>query len=256
MSTILILGATSAVAGRIAELYAETSTSGASKKEQSHQIYLIGRREDVIQAVSQRLGETVVGTDSVDFVDLPATELCIRKAYEVMGSFDYVLIAHGVIGDQILSEASVEEALTVIEVNYTSVVAQLVTLTALMANQSAGKIGVITSVAGDRGRPRNYTYGAAKGALNIYLQGLRSVRWGSGLEVYTFKLGPVDSPMTVDHEKNFSFSTIDTVAEKIVQAFESRRYVHYIPGYWWFVMWVVRWLPEPVFQKLGFLSDR
>lgn len=251
MSTILILGATSAVAGRIAELYGEASTA-----EQSHSLYLIGRRKDAVEAVSQRLGEAVVGIDSVDFVDLPATALCIRKAYEQMGSFDYVLIAHGVIGDQIVSEKNVEEALTVIEVNYTSVVAQLVTLTELMAHQPSGKIGVITSVAGDRGRPRNYTYGAAKGALNIYLQGLRSVRWGSGLEVYTFKLGPVDSPMTIDHEKNFSFSTVDTVAEKIVQAFESHRYVHYIPGYWWFVMWVVRWLPEPVFQKLGFLSDR
>ena len=251
MSTILILGATSAVAGRIAELYGEASTAG-----QPHRIYLMGRREDAVKALSGRLGDVVVGTSCVDFVDLPATEVCIRQAYDQMGSFDYVLIAHGVIGDQIESEKNVEEALTVIEVNYTSVVAQLVTLTGLMKNQSSGKIGVITSVAGDRGRPRNYTYGAAKGALNIYLQGLRSVRWGSGLEIYTFKLGPVDSPMTVDHEKNLSFSTVDTVAEKIVQAFESRRYVHYIPGYWWFVMWVVRWLPEPLFQKLGFLSDR
>ena len=251
MSTILILGATSAVAGRIAELYGDVTSEG-----RPHRIYLMGRREDAIKALSERLGDVVVGTDCVDFVDLPATKVCIHKAYEQMGSFDIVLIAHGVIGDQILSEKNVEEALTVIEVNYTSVVAQLVTLTALMANQPSGKIGVITSVAGDRGRPRNYTYGAAKGALNIYLQGLRSVSWRSGLEIYTFKLGPVDSPMTIDHEKNFSFSTVDTVAEKIVQAFESRRYVHYIPGYWRFVMWVVRWLPESVFQKLGFLSDR
>ena len=251
MSTILILGATSAVAGRIAELYSQASTP-----EQPHRMYLMGRRKDAIKALSEQLGDVVVGTDCVDFVDLPATQECIRKAHDRMGSFDYVLIAHGVIGNQIVSEKSVEEALMVIEVNYTSVVAQLVTLTTLMENQPSGKIGVITSVAGDRGRPRNYTYGAAKGALNIYLQGLRSVRWGSGIEVYTFKLGPVDSPMTVDHEKNISFSTVDSVAEKIVQAFESRRYVHYIPGYWWFVMWVVRWLPEPLFQKLGFLSDR
>jgi len=251
MSTILILGATSAVAGRIAELYGQASTP-----EQPHRMYLMGRRKDAIKALSEQLGDVVVGTDCVDFVDLPATQESIRKAYDRMGSFDYVLIAHGVIGNQIVSEKSVEEALMVIEVNYTSVVAQLVTLTTLMENQPSGKIGVITSVAGDRGRPRNYTYGAAKGALNIYLQGLRSVRWGSGIEVYTFKLGPVDSPMTVDHEKNVSFSTVDSVAEKIVQAFESRRYVHYIPGYWWFVMWVVRWLPERLFQKLGFLSDR
>ena len=55
---------------------------------------------------------------------------------------------------------------------------------------------MITSVAGDRGRPRNYTYGAAKGALNIYLQGLRTRLYASGVTVTTIKLGPVDTPMT------------------------------------------------------------
>ena len=29
----------------------------------------------------------------------------------------------------------------------------------------------ITSVAGERGRPRNYTYGSAKAGLNVYLDG-------------------------------------------------------------------------------------
>ena len=35
-----------------------------------------------------------------------------------------------------------------------------------------GHIAVLSSVAGERGRPRNYTYGASKAALNVYLQGL------------------------------------------------------------------------------------
>jgi len=206
--------------------------------------------------MSQELGEAVVGIGVVDFLDIDATTMVIETAYHRLGSFDYVLIAHGLLGDQLLSESSVQEAVSVITTNYTSVVAQLVVITQLMGQQSSGKIGVITSVAGDRGRPRNFTYGSAKGALSVYLQGLRSVKWGSGLEVYTFKLGPVDSPMTVDHEKNFSFSTVDDVASNIIRAFETRRYVHYIPGYWAWVMWFVRWVPESIFQKLGFLSDR
>ncbi|PCJ36404.1 MAG: short-chain dehydrogenase [Moraxellaceae bacterium] len=250
MANILILGATSAVAGQIAHCYAEMSG------KDSHRLYLIGRKKTALDRLSQALGALVVGSTSVDFVDREATALAVTLAYKSLGTFDIVLIAHGLIGDQLLSETNVEEAYRVIEVNYTSVVNQLVLLTQLMATQPAGKIGVITSVAGERGRPRNYTYGSAKGALAIYLQGLRSVHWGTGLEIYSFKLGPVDSPMTVDHAKNFSFSTVNEVASGIVRAFKSRRYVHYIPGYWAWVMWVVRWLPETVFQKLGFLSDR
>jgi short-subunit dehydrogenase len=115
---------------------------------------------------------------------------------------------------------------------------------------------VITSVAGERGRPRNYTYGAAKGGLTIYLQGLRSKLWGSGVEIYTFKMGPVDTPMTVDHEKNFSFSTVDAVSEAIVKGFSKKRYERYVPGYWQIVMFFVRIMPERLFQKFDFLSGR
>ena len=76
----------------------------------------------------------------------------------------------------------------------------------------AGHIAVMSSVAGERGRPRNYTYGAAKGALNLYLQGLRTRLWPRGVGVHTLKLGPVDTPMTATHEKTLLFSRADRVA--------------------------------------------
>ena len=40
-------------------------------------------------------------------------------------------------------------------------------------------VEMLTSVAGDRGRPRNYTYGSAKSATTTYLEGMRS-RYGLG----------------------------------------------------------------------------
>ena len=259
MSNVLIVGATSAVAGEIARCYVNGDINDSAKgkaEPSSPRLYLMGRREGAINQLSQELGDAVVGIGIVDFVDIDATTTAIETAYRTLGTFDTVLIAYGVIGDQLLSESNVSEALNIIETNYTSVVAQLVVLKRLMDGQSAGKIGVITSVAGERGRPRNFTYGSAKGALNLYLQGLRSVTWKGPLEIYTFKLGPVDSPMTVDHEKNFSFSSVESVAARIVKAFETTRYEHYIPGYWAWVMWFVRWVPESLFQKLGFLSNR
>ena len=115
---------------------------------------------------------------------------------------------------------------------------------------------MITSVAGDRGRPRNYSYGAAKAALTVYLQGLRSRLWNTGVEVYNFKMGPVDTPMTVDHEKNFSFSTSENVAQIMIKALANKRYEVYVPGYWAWVMLAVRLMPEALFQRLRFLSAR
>jgi short-subunit dehydrogenase len=114
----------------------------------------------------------------------------------------------------------------------------------------------MTSVAGDRGRPRNYTYGTAKGALHVYLQGLRSRLYPAGVSVTTLKLGPVDTPMTRDHKKNLLFAQADTVARGVVAAMDRGTAEAYVPGFWAAIMPVVKGTPEWLFQRLRALSDR
>ena len=44
-------------------------------------------------------------------------------------------------------------------------------------------LAVISSVAGDRGRKSNFVYGAAKGGLQRFLEGLRHRLAGQGVHV-------------------------------------------------------------------------
>lgn len=243
MANILVIGANSAVASEVARRY----------EKQGNKLFLVGRDKDKLQALANELKRSVVGTFTVDFNDTSKSADVISKAKESLGKIDIAIVAHGYLGDQIQSENDFAHAYDVIHTNYINVVALMIPLVKAMPE---GKIGVLLSVAGDRGRPRNFTYGSAKGALNIYMQGLRSVLYGSNLEVYSFKLGPVDSPMTVDHEKNFSFSSVDLVATQIIGGLNRKRYIQYVPGYWYWVMLVVKLLPEPIFQRLKFLSER
>jgi short-subunit dehydrogenase len=136
------------------------------------------------------------------------------------------------------------------------VVALLVPLGNHFEAAGGGHIAVLSSVAGDRGRPRNYTYGAAKGALNIYLQGLRTRLWPRGVGVHTLKLGPVDTPMTTTHKKTLLFSRADAVAAGVIDAIDAGRAEAYVPGYWRAIMFVVRNLPEGVLQRVSALSGR
>jgi short-subunit dehydrogenase len=122
--------------------------------------------------------------------------------------------------------------------------------------QGRGHLGAITSVAGERGRPRNYTYGSAKGALTCYLQGIRSRVYGADIWVHNLKLGPVDTPMTVGHDKHALFGEKVRIARGIVRALSRRRHVVYLPRVWGWIMLVVRLLPEPIFQRFGFLAGR
>ena len=246
MANVLILGATSAVAGEIARRCAQ----------RGDRLYLVGRNADKLSTLLTELDSAVVGSASADFDATDNAEAVIQTAFAVMRTIDAVLIAHGALGDQEASEKDFDHAARVIHTNYISVVALMIPLVESLREQGYGKIGVLLSVAGDRGRPRNFTYGSAKGALGLYLQGWRSVLYGTGIDIHSFKLGPVDSPMTIDHEKNFSFSRVGKVATLILQGLDRKRLVHYVPGYWFWVMWCVRLMPEALFQKLGFLSDR
>ena len=242
---ILIIGATSKVATQVAKRLAR-----------SNRVFLLARDPKKIANVARAVNQPQAWQRCVDFTDIAQTSKVIQQAWDDADGLDIVFIAHGLLGEQIPTEHEYAKAHAIIETNFTSVVAQLITISNLMERQGYGKIAVITSVAGDRGRPRNYTYGAAKGALSIYLQGLRSRLWKSEVEIYNFKMGPVDTPMTMNHKKDFSFSTAEKVAQHMVKALGGTRYTVYVPSFWWFVMWVVRWLPEVIFQHLKFLSGR
>lgn len=246
MANILFVGATSAIAGELIRRYSEAGD----------RLYLLARNEDKLATLLATLSSAPQGYAHADFNDTDQAEALIELAWNTLGSIDLVIFAHGYIGDQLLSEANYQHAEDIIRSNFLSSVALLIPLAKRMQQAGHGKIAVMTSVAGDRGRPRNYTYGAAKGALDLYLQGMRSVLWHSGVEIYSFKLGPVVTPMTTSHRKNFSFSSIDAVADRMQARLKGRRYTSYIPAFWFWVMLAVRWMPEPVFQRLRFLSGR
>lgn len=247
---VLILGATSAIAHRVAKLHAA----------RGDRLHLVARNASKLAAVVADVGEA--SSEVADFDALDANAAVIERAIAALGHVDRAIVAHGALYDQIESERTFEAADATIRTNLSSVVALLVPLANHMEARRAtgssgrGRIGVMTSVAGDRGRPRNYTYGAAKGALHVYLQGLRSRLYSSGVSVTTLKLGPTDTPMTVDHEKTRLFAKPEDVARGVVRAMDRRAAEAYVPRFWAAIMGIVRRVPEPLFQRLGFLSDR
>src|SRR5207253_6640503 len=107
-----------------------------------------------------------------------------------------------------------------------------------------GQIAVLSTVAADRGRPRNYTYAAAKAGLNVYVQGMRTRLHARGIGVHTMKVGPVDTPMTADHRKTMMFARAAAVGAAIVAAIDRRAAEAYVPWFWRPIMAAVRLTPE------------
>lgn len=242
----LILGATSAIATEVAELCAA----------RGDRLWLVGRDPAKLRALTARLAPAVAGQSCIDFTAFAEAAACVQEAIVGLGGIDRALIAHGWLPDQARTEHDFAYARAVVDANFTSVIALLQPLAAHCAAQGHGHIAVITSVAGERGRPRNYTYGAAKRGLGCYLEGLRSSLYGKGVRIHDIKLGPVPTPMSEGHPQNFLWGEKGAVARGIVAAMERRWHTVYLPRHWRLVMAIVRALPEFVFQRFGFLAGR
>lgn len=241
-----MFGATSAVAAEVTAIHVQ----------RGDRLHLIARNPKKLNALIARFNNPNVSCAIADLDHLGSNDLVVRDGITALGGFDRVFIAQGLLGDQVETEKNFATAEATLRTNFTSVVSLLIPLANHLEAQRAGKICVITSVAGDRGRPRNYTYGTAKGALNLYLQGLRSRLLRAGVKVTTIKLGPVDTPMTTGHQKSALFSTPEKVAAAIVRAMDRGAGEVYVPSFWRLIMLLVRNAPEWLFQRASFVSGR
>ena len=243
MKRILVFGATSAIAKETARCLAD---KGAA-------LFLVARNEATLSELARELrgrGATRVETAVMDALEWDRHESVVAQAAEQLGGLDVALIAHGTLPDQQKCEASFDQTRRELDLNIMSVVSLLTIVSNRFERQGAGTIAVLSSVAGDRGRQSNYVYGAAKGAINLLLQGMRNRLYRSGVKVVTIKLGRVDTPMTVSFEKGLSWAQPGAVAPKICRAIERGQDVAYVPGYWRVIMLVLRAIPEAWFKRL------
>jgi short-subunit dehydrogenase len=243
MKKVLVLGATSAIAQATVRLLA---ARGAA-------LYLVGRNAANLDAVAKDAatrGASKVEPMVLDLDDTAAHEALVERATQALGGLDGALIAHGVLGDQQACERSWTEAEKVLRTNFLSAASLLTVLANRFEAQRAGTLVVISSVAGDRGRQSNYVYGTSKGALNIFLQGLRNRLARSGVAVVTVKPGFVDTPMTAHLPKNKLFASPEQVARGIVRAADGRKNEAYVPGRWALIMFIIRSIPESLFKRM------
>jgi decaprenylphospho-beta-D-erythro-pentofuranosid-2-ulose 2-reductase len=241
---ILIIGATSALAHETAICFARDGV----------EFFLVARSAEKLEDVGKDLkvrGAKRIETYPLDVNDLDRHQEMIETAIHALDGLDMVLIAHGTLGDQQKCQRSVEETLKEFTTNCTSVIALLTILANYFEQHRRGCIAVISSVAGDRGRQSNYVYGAAKGAVTVFLQGLRNRLHESGVAVVTVKPGTVDTPMTAAMKKGLLFASARSVGQGIYKAMRSRKEVVYLPWYWRPIMFVVRSIPEALFKKLA-----
>lgn len=245
MKRILVIGATSAIATACCRLWAE----------QGHEFFLVARDAEKLQQTAQDLearGAKSVNSFTMDVLDTPQHALMLQQCISTHRQIDIALVAHGTLPDQAACEQDAELALQEFSINGSSVISLLSLLAEQFTLQRCGSLAVISSVAGDRGRPSNYLYGSAKAAVSAFCEGLHARLFKIGVHVITIKPGFVDTPMTQGLALPQALVVSpDYVAKHIVKAIDKKKAVLYTPCFWTLIMLIIRNIPTFIFKRLN-----
>lgn len=242
MEYVLILGAKSDLGLELARIYARLGFG----------LQLLARGSEelvpVAAALSREFGieARVAECDVLAFDSLAG--IYQRLDPQPLG----VVSTVGYLGRQPLAETEAAEARRIIDTNLTGPALFLELAAQGLSRRRAGFIVGVSSVAGERGRRRNYLYGAAKAGFSAYLSGLRGRLHPCRVQVLTVQLGYVRTKMTRGLRLPGWPLTLSAgrAAALIVAAQRRGADIVYVSALWWWVARVVRCLPEFICKRL------
>lgn len=209
------------------------------------------RLERIVRDLKVRSPNSDIRSMTADFLTPTAIQQTVDTALAGRTA-DIVLIAHGSLPDQDACQNDLAAAHQAMEVNALSPALYAEAFAAHMARADKGTLILIGSVAGDRGRKSNYVYGAAKGLVTRYAQGLQHRFAGTGVKVLLVKPGPTDTPMTAHLKRDGAqLAPVEDVASEIVRAVSKGATTLYTPRKWQLIMMIIRHLPAVIFNKMN-----
>jgi decaprenylphospho-beta-D-erythro-pentofuranosid-2-ulose 2-reductase len=245
MTTILAIGATSAMVFETLRLYASDRAT----------IILAGRDKTKLQLLAQDLkvrGATDIHCLENELATKEAPLELFEEVKKLGVSVDLIYVGYGVLPlqEEVLIDATKRADL--FQVNLISAMDHCcIWYQQFITENREGTIAVISSVAGDRGRGSNFLYGATKAGLDAFLSGLRNYGAKKGISVITIKPGFVESPMTAHIPKNALFTSAAKAGAIIYKAIKNKKDIVYVPWFWCFILLIIKLIPERIFKRLS-----
>tara|TARA_A100001037_G_scaffold296644_1_gene317426 strand:+ start:531 stop:1280 length:750 start_codon:yes stop_codon:yes gene_type:complete len=243
---IVIIGATSAISNHCAKIWVS---------DPKVELTLVGRDLDKLNQIVADLKIRGL-TDNIDSISADFLDpLSIKKTVRLITckkQVDLVFIAQGTMSPQYMYQEDLQLLANSISINAISPILFAEEFANSFEKTGTGSIAIIGSVAGDRARKSNYTYGSGKNMLDFFCSGLRHRFAGSNVKIMLIKPGPTATPMTknlnMDPQK---LAKVEDVAKSIVTSIEKGKNLSYVPGKWKIIMFVIRNIPDFIFKRLS-----
>jgi decaprenylphospho-beta-D-erythro-pentofuranosid-2-ulose 2-reductase len=217
-------------------------------------VVLAGRHPESLERAGSMVraaGAGRVEALAFDAEDTDSHDAVIASAAEVAGGdLDVVVLAFGLLGDQVADEAGGTGAIRLAQVNYVGGLSAGLAVARRLRAQGHGTLVVLSSVAGERVRRANFIYGSSKAGLDGFAQGLGDALAGSGARVLIVRPGFVRTKLTQGRPEAPLSTTADAVAAATVRALAADRELIWVPARLRLVFAAFRHLPRPVWRRL------
>jgi decaprenylphospho-beta-D-erythro-pentofuranosid-2-ulose 2-reductase len=236
---------------RTVVLFGSTSEIGLEVVKELHldypsNFFLVGREQPDLEPFIKRF--TNVSFIQCDFLDYSKVKKVISGIFE-NNPPDIALLAAGILPPE-NHELDCESVARTLEFNSLA----MITLLSQVANRFVGfkngTILVFSSVAAQRPRLKNFTYGASKASLDFFAVGLAQKIQNQGVIIKVLRPGYVFTRMSRDFPPAPFAITKEIAAKEIVKSLRDNNVTVYIPKKLRFFFFILRALPWYLFSKL------
>lgn len=242
---------TAVVIGGSSQIARDTLLLLADRRLRS--VVLAGRGEAALESTAAELrarGVEEVMTRYLDVTDTDRLDAFAKATACELDTIDLLLVAAG---DLCAFDIDALDARTVsraVVTNFAGPAATVVAFLGTLRAQGAGRIVILSSVAGVRVRKANLVYGAAKAGIDGFAVGLADALEGTGVEVTVVRPGFVRTKMTSGLKPAPLAVESSDVAEAIVKGLETGVPVIWVPPVLRAVFAFMRLFPRVLWRKI------
>jgi len=235
---IIIVGATSGIGRKMAELYAEAGNI----------VGITGRRKELLDEIENRFP----GKIKTECFDVTANENIDRltSLIQDIGGLDILVYSSGI--GELSKELDWEIDKRTVDTNVNGFIEIANWGFNYFINQGHGRMAVISSIAANRGNSWAPAYSASKAFQSNYFEALaiKTKKMKKPIGITCVEPGFVATKMAKGN-KRFWVVPLEKAARQIITAIEKKNQKAYISKRWWLVAKMMRLVPFWLYKKIG-----
>ena len=235
---IIIVGATSGIGRRMAEMYAE----------KGYRVGITGRRNELLNEIQQQF-PTLIETECFDVrgnENISKLQSLINK----LGGLDTLVYSSG-IGEP-SKELDWQLDKMTVDINVNGFIEISNWAFNYFVRQGHGRLATLSSIASHRGNSWAPAYSASKAFQSNYFEALaiKAKKMKKEIGIICIEPGFVNTNMAKGYKK-FWVVPLEKAARQIIAGIEKKKQKVYVSKRWWLVARLMRLTPFWLYRKIG-----